>query len=112
MGNIRTAAGVLYLKDLFVQVALVQLRSRQGGVLTGTATGQAKVSQDFLNDVSTITTAIAQSAYEYSIAPVPEKQSEPQKSEPQYLAEARQSFQQAVEECVEQNAETLTSLKD
>lgn len=104
----RTINGVIYLKDLFVQVALVQLETRKGGVLTGTASGNTKVSQDFLNDVATITTAIVQAAEQYSESELP-TQKQP---EPQYLTEARESFQRALDEVVEENRELLTELKD
>lgn len=104
----RTTHGVIYLKDLFVQVALVQLETRKAGVLTGTASGNTKVSQDFLNDVATITTAIVQAAEQYSESELP-TQKQP---EPQYLAEARANFQDALDSVVEENRQLLVELED
>jgi hypothetical protein len=85
---------------LFSRVAIAQLHTRAAGVIRGTADGTI-VCPKFLHDVATITDAIVQAAEEYD-----------RRDEPQLLKEARQDFQRALDEVVEQNRELLTELKD
>jgi hypothetical protein len=92
--------------ELFTKVALVQLKTRQAAVLRGSATGESIVCSSFLSDVALITEAILTSAEQFA-----EKKAETN-PEPQYLTEARESFQRAVDEFVTDNTELLEALKD
>lgn len=89
---------------LFTRVAIAQLQTRAGGLLKGTATGVVEVCPKFLADVAIITDAILKASEEYST-----KEKAP---EPQFLTEARASFQDALDSVVEQNTQLLSELKD
>jgi hypothetical protein len=85
---------------LFSRVAIAQLHTRSAGVLRSTA-DSVIVCPTFLKDVATITDAILNAAEQYSRV-----------AEPEYLTEARQSFQDALDSVVEENTQLLTELKD
>lgn len=80
-------------KELFKQVALVQLSARMGGVLKGSVEGTV-VCPSFLQDVALISEAILKSSEEFSNNVVSQK------------------FKQRVEEVITQHRELISKLYD
>lgn len=80
-------------KELFKQVALVQLQARTGGVLRGSVEG-AVVCTAFLKDVALITEAILKSAEDFAGGVVSEE------------------FKKNVERVIAEHQETISKLYD